>query len=302
VGSSDGNWLKALVTVVGTVTAALLALCGVIGVAIIEGRNSLDLETEKARFNQQLEQQKFESSLIVKAIETGDLAVAQTNLLFLLDAGFIHDPTGTIRTRTKLPESAPVLPAGTGAPTDRRPLAAFSSESILASYSPDAETNFSGWATTAGWTVREDGLLTNAGTQGRSYLRAPWQPQPGQDYAVEAEIRALGCTRTAAGSGFGVVYAETPGTLWWVNLCGDDPASPSRQGEWLTQRTEIRGNLINQCRDGAIQPIFTAGVAREQTSHSGRSQFSAIGLMSDLEHVEVRSFRVLRPSPDGLCK
>lgn len=63
-------------------------------------------------FNSQLERQKFESALILKAIETSDSKEAATNLLFLVEAGFINDENGRIAALIKDPKTAPVLPYG----------------------------------------------------------------------------------------------------------------------------------------------------------------------------------------------
>lgn len=57
-----------------------------------------------------LERQKFQSELILKAIETGNSEAATKNLLFLLRLGFIEDPTGRIGQLQNNPQDAPVLP------------------------------------------------------------------------------------------------------------------------------------------------------------------------------------------------
>jgi hypothetical protein len=49
------------------------------------------------RTNLQLEQKKFESNLIVKAIETGDPAIALENLLFLTKTGLLPDSESRIQ-------------------------------------------------------------------------------------------------------------------------------------------------------------------------------------------------------------
>jgi hypothetical protein len=57
-----------------------------------------------------LEQEKAESALILKAIETGDREVAAKNLVFLVEIGLIHDKTGKIAGLENQPLKAPVLP------------------------------------------------------------------------------------------------------------------------------------------------------------------------------------------------
>jgi hypothetical protein len=159
-------------------------------------------------------------------------------------------------------------------------------------FQADWTRGLTGWDGSTDWRV-VDGILTNDGSSLRSIIRAPWTPSPTQDYAVEAEIRAIACSRTGPGTGFGVMYAETPRGPWFINLCSDEPSDPSRQGEWIMHRTVIRGNLISQFLNGQQRPIVTGVNAALETPHSERSVFQAVGLFSDRERVEVRSFRVL---------
>jgi hypothetical protein len=69
----------------------------------------------QTRSNLQLERQKFESSLMLKAIETGKPEAAAKNLLFLVKVGLINDASGKIATLESKPEDAPVLPVVSGA-------------------------------------------------------------------------------------------------------------------------------------------------------------------------------------------
>ena len=69
----------------------------------------------QTRSNLQLERQKFESSLMLKAIETGKPEAAAKNLLFLVKVGLINDASGKIATLESKPEDAPVLPVAPGA-------------------------------------------------------------------------------------------------------------------------------------------------------------------------------------------
>ncbi|HEV8369307.1 MAG TPA: hypothetical protein VGQ39_15235 [Pyrinomonadaceae bacterium] len=69
----------------------------------------------QTRSNLQLERQKFESSLMLKAIETGKPEAAAKNLLFLVRVGLINDPSGRIAALESKPEDAPVLPVAPGA-------------------------------------------------------------------------------------------------------------------------------------------------------------------------------------------
>jgi putative chitinase len=69
----------------------------------------------QTRSNLQLERQKFESSLMLKAIETGNPEGAARNLLFLIKVGLIQDPSGKIAALEAKPQDAPVLPVSSGA-------------------------------------------------------------------------------------------------------------------------------------------------------------------------------------------
>jgi len=69
----------------------------------------------QTRSNLQLERQKFESSLMLKAIETGKPEAAAKNLLFLVKVGLINDASGKIASLESKPEDAPVLPVPPGA-------------------------------------------------------------------------------------------------------------------------------------------------------------------------------------------
>jgi hypothetical protein len=80
--------------------AGLFALLGTMIGSYLQGRSNTDLE-----------RQKFESALIVKAIETGDPKKAAHNLSFLVRAGFLHDTNGQIAAVIANPENAPVLPS-----------------------------------------------------------------------------------------------------------------------------------------------------------------------------------------------
>lgn len=85
------------------VTGIIAAAVGLIGTAVgsyMQGRYQLDIE-----------RLKFESNLILKAIETGNQEEAKRNLLFLLSAGFIQDKDGRIAALAEKKENVPVLPS-----------------------------------------------------------------------------------------------------------------------------------------------------------------------------------------------
>jgi len=82
--------------------AIITGLLGLVGVGIANY-----LQTAA---NLSLEQEKAESALILKAIETGDQQVAAKNLTFLVHIGLIRDKTGRIGALENSPLNAPVLP------------------------------------------------------------------------------------------------------------------------------------------------------------------------------------------------
>jgi hypothetical protein len=85
------------------VTGIIAAIVGLIGTAVgsyMQGRSQLEIE-----------RLKFESNLILKAVETGDSEKAKNNLLFMLGAGFIQDKDGKISALAKKSENVPVLPS-----------------------------------------------------------------------------------------------------------------------------------------------------------------------------------------------
>jgi hypothetical protein len=94
---------KQYLTVSPLVAGIIAAIVGLIGTAIgsyMQGRSQL--ETERL---------KFESNLILKAIETGDREKAKNNLLFMLNAGFIQDKDGKVSALAKQSKNVPVLPS-----------------------------------------------------------------------------------------------------------------------------------------------------------------------------------------------
>lgn len=91
-------------TLLVTIITLMVGLAGTAFGAILQGR-----------FNAQLERQKFESTLIEKALNTDDQSEAARRLLFLLDTGVIQSLDGNkIRNKAeKQPAQLPVLVEGT---------------------------------------------------------------------------------------------------------------------------------------------------------------------------------------------
>jgi hypothetical protein len=105
----DSGWSPLLVAIVGGLAAVITSFV----TTFLTGRANLKLEREKFKAEEQLERQKFESSLILQIIATGKLEAATENLDFLLDAGILPDPKGLIRAANSGGRTA-VLPARGG--------------------------------------------------------------------------------------------------------------------------------------------------------------------------------------------
>lgn len=82
--------------------------------ASLNAQAAVELEREKLKSGIVLEKKEFETNLILKAIETGDVDAAKRNLQFFLEAGFIEDPDGTIVQSLQYTDSIPVLPPSSG--------------------------------------------------------------------------------------------------------------------------------------------------------------------------------------------
>jgi hypothetical protein len=98
-GQEQSGFLK-FNAITGTIVVALVGLLGTAIAGLIQARSNYrtqtDLEKTKSDSNLVLERRKFESDLILKAIETGGGEASTRNLLFLLKAGFIEDPDGKL--------------------------------------------------------------------------------------------------------------------------------------------------------------------------------------------------------------
>jgi hypothetical protein len=94
-----------LSTAQATVWAAILTLLGGVAGGIIQWKSAgdaearkaageLEIEKEKSRTSIELDRHKFETTLILKAVESPDENERTRNLKFYLKAGFISDPEG----------------------------------------------------------------------------------------------------------------------------------------------------------------------------------------------------------------
>jgi len=84
----------------------LLAVIGLIATVLA----SIVQNFLQSRATRDLERQRFETTLIQKAVETDNPEVAADRLRFLLDLGLIHDESGKIATYVKNPATIPLQP------------------------------------------------------------------------------------------------------------------------------------------------------------------------------------------------
>lgn len=105
----------------GTFVTAFLALNTVVGglatwfgeiqrqnTEVVRLESQLSAEAERLQSDLALEKRKLETDLILKAIQTGNADQSRVNLWFLLRAGLISDPDGSIA--MFLSEASPVMP------------------------------------------------------------------------------------------------------------------------------------------------------------------------------------------------
>ena len=114
MNNSANVWVPILVAIVtGLVTVITVFLTGRANQKLEREKfeSSAKLEQQKFDTSSKLERQKFESSLVLQAIATGQKDTAQTNLEFLVNVGFLHDPEGRIKELAQKPAETPVLPA-----------------------------------------------------------------------------------------------------------------------------------------------------------------------------------------------
>lgn len=106
-----------------------------IWVAVVGLVGGVLLTAVQGCFNGQLEKDKAQSNLILKAIETGNVQDSATNLRFLIEAGLLEDPSGKIMALLNKPGDVPKLPAS----SDSRPTQAILPAFVEASGSDGIE-------------------------------------------------------------------------------------------------------------------------------------------------------------------
>lgn len=106
--------LIGIITVIGGVTASLITGRQNLNLERAKFKYQQQIENAKSQFQQDIEKQKAQTELILSAIKTGDRDSAVANLLFLVDVGLLQDPSGKITELRRKPELAPVLPGSGG--------------------------------------------------------------------------------------------------------------------------------------------------------------------------------------------
>jgi hypothetical protein len=79
------------------IVAGVMTLLGNIGVALYNGRASIDQLTQKAERDIALEREKAKYSLILQAIATGNSGAAVNNIRFFIEAHLLADDDDQIR-------------------------------------------------------------------------------------------------------------------------------------------------------------------------------------------------------------
>jgi hypothetical protein len=74
--------------------------------------NTTILSNRQLEIQRNLDEQKYESSLILSAIATGDPKVARDNLQFLLESGLLQDRGGRIEAALRRFGAPPQVPRG----------------------------------------------------------------------------------------------------------------------------------------------------------------------------------------------
>lgn len=84
---------------VAILVAATTAISGLISAMMVEsikGSETLRIEQQKANFQHDLDRDKFETTLILRATENKEVDERIRNLRFYIEAGYIKDPEGKI--------------------------------------------------------------------------------------------------------------------------------------------------------------------------------------------------------------
>ena len=123
------SWFQILSGIV----IALLTVLGTAFTAYYKGQSTVNVE-----------RLRFESDLIMKAIETGNDENSAKNLLFFVKAGFLTDENGKIKELNEEPEKSPVLPTDNSVRPSKIDAAALSSLNLGYYYALLAKSAYGG--------------------------------------------------------------------------------------------------------------------------------------------------------------
>lgn len=96
---SDVRWPLwiAIVGALVTLAGGIITLGSNVWVTHQNNLANEKLASERAKTDERLARQKFESDLVLEVVKTGNLQSAHNNLRFLLEAGFLTDPDHKLR-------------------------------------------------------------------------------------------------------------------------------------------------------------------------------------------------------------
>jgi hypothetical protein len=131
IKARESGWTARLVSpLTATLFAGILTIAGSVAATLLQGANTLQLETEKFKATEKLENAKFVSSknletlkqqheLILKMASVGDVEQAKTNVRFLAETGLITDKN--LADKILASKEIPVLPRPSAVPSSSAP-------------------------------------------------------------------------------------------------------------------------------------------------------------------------------------
>jgi len=165
-------------------------------------------------------------------------------------------------------------------------------------YYADTSGGLDKWTGSSDW-KHVNGMLVNDGNGSTDrWIRAPYQPSDGANYAVEAEIQVVrnchtfGIIARAKGQGnyaAGAWCENGSAQIWaWSNDATNYNTlvkqTYSTDSDWHTYRFEVRGNSLRLLIDSNL----VAETMDNQYLLAGQ-----VGLWSDSTQISVRSFKVI---------
>jgi hypothetical protein len=97
IAAANASWWRKSDPLLLAIVAGIITLLGNIGVALYNGRASIDQLTQKAEKDIALEREKAKYSLILQAIATGNSLSAKNNINFFIASHLLEDDDNRIR-------------------------------------------------------------------------------------------------------------------------------------------------------------------------------------------------------------